>query len=421
MTGLILFGGFAIMLIIGVPIALALGAATAITLYFIDMPMAVVGQRIFTALDSSSIMAIPFFVLAGNLMTQGGISRRIVDLANAMVGGVRGGLFYVMIISCAFFAALSGSAPATVIAIGAMLYPEMVKRGYPKERSAGLLAVAGGLGPIIPPSIIMVVYGTITSSSIGDLFKGGIVAGVMIAVVLAIVCGILSKREDWPTSDVRLSLTELLKAIWKAGLAVLLPVVVLGGIYSGLMTPTESAAVAVIYSFVVGVFIYRELPLSKLMDVIIESGKGSAMVMFIIATSTSFSWLFTYAGISTQLIEFITEMELSATMYCFIVAIILLIFGTFLEGIATCVLLVPLLWPVAQSLGVNVIHFGMIVSISNVIGTMTPPVAVNLFAASSVSHLKMGDIAKGEIPFFIGYCLVFFLMVFVPWFSTALI
>ena len=421
MTGLILFGGFAIMLIIGVPIALALGAATAITLYFIDMPTAVVGQRIFTALDSSSIMAIPFFVLAGNLMTQGGISRRIVDLANAMVGGVRGGLFYVMIISCAFFAALSGSAPATVIAIGAMLYPEMVKRGYPKERSAGLLAVAGGLGPIIPPSIIMVVYGTITSSSIGDLFKGGIVAGVMIAVVLAIVCGILSKRENWPTSDVRLSLTELLKAIWKAGLAVMLPVVVLGGIYSGLMTPTESAAVAVIYSFVVGVFIYRELPLSKLMDVIIESGKGSAMVMFIIATSTSFSWLFTYAGISTQLIEFITEMELSATMYCFIVAIILLIFGTFLEGIATCVLLVPLLWPVAQSLGVNVIHFGMIVSISNVIGTMTPPVAVNLFAASSVSHLKMGDIAKGEIPFFIGYCLVFFLMVFVPWFSTALI
>ena len=421
MTGLILFGGFAIMLIIGVPIALALGAATAITLYFIDMPTAVVGQRIFTALDSSSIMAIPFFVLAGNLMTQGGISRRIVDLANAMVGGVRGGLFYVMIISCAFFAALSGSAPATVIAIGAMLYPEMVKRGYPKERSGGLLAVAGGLGPIIPPSIIMVVYGTITSSSIGDLFKGGIVAGVMIAVVLAIVCGILSKRENWPTSDVRLSLTELLKAIWKAGLAVMLPVVVLGGIYSGLMTPTESAAVAVIYSFVVGVFVYRELPVSKLMQVIIDSGKGSAMVMFIIATSTSFSWLFTYAGISTQLIEFITEMELSATMYCFIVAIILLIFGTFLEGIATCVLLVPLLWPVAQSLGVNVIHFGMVVSISNVIGTMTPPVAVNLFAASSVTHLKMGEIAKGEIPFFIGYCLVFFLIVFVPWFSTALI
>ena len=161
MTGLILFGSFIIMLIISVPIALALGVATAITLFYIDMPVVVVAQRIFTAIDSSSIMAIPFFVLAGNLMTEGGISRRIVELANSIVGGVRGGLFYVMVISCAFFAALSGSAPATVIAIGAMLYPEMVKRGYPEKRSAGLLAVAGGLGPIIPPSIIMVVYGTL--------------------------------------------------------------------------------------------------------------------------------------------------------------------------------------------------------------------------------------------------------------------
>ena len=421
LTALILFGGFAVMLIIGVPIALALGAATAITLFYIDMPVAVVGQRIFTALDSSSIMAIPFFVLAGNLMTQGGISRRIVDLANALVGGVRGGLFYVMIISCAFFAALSGSAPATVIAIGAMLYPEMIKRGYPEQRSAGLLAVAGGLGPIIPPSIIMVVYGTITSSSIGDLFKGGLVAGLMIAVVLAVVCVILSNKEQWPKSETRLSVSEFMKALYKAFLAVMLPVVVLGGIYSGIMTPTESAAVAVIYSFVVGVFVYRELPFSKLWDVIIESGKGSAMVLFIIATSTAFSWLFTYAGISQQLIDFITGMNLSATLYCLIVALILLLFGTFLEGIATCVLLVPLLWPVAQSLGVNVIHFGLIVSISNVIGTMTPPVAVNLFAASSVTHLKMGEIAKGEIPFFIGYTAVFFLIVFVPWFSTALL
>ena len=421
MTGLILFGSFIIMLIISVPIALALGVATAITLFYIDMPVVVVAQRIFTAIDSSSIMAIPFFVLAGNLMTEGGISRRIVELANSIVGGVRGGLFYVMVISCAFFAALSGSAPATVIAIGAMLYPEMVKRGYPEKRSAGLLAVAGGLGPIIPPSIIMVVYGTITSSSIGDLFKGGIVAGIMIMVVLFVICAFLSKKENWPKSDKRLSLGEFTKALWSAGLAVMLPVIVLGGIYSGILTPTESAAVAVIYSFIVGVLIYRELPWSNLMNVIIASGKGSAMVLFIIATSTAFSWLFTYAGISQQLIEFITSMHLSAWAYCLIVAIILLIFGTFLEGIATCVLLVPLLWPVAESLGINVIHFGLIVSISNVIGTMTPPVAVNLFAASSVTHMKMGDIAKGEIPFFIGFNFVFFLIVLVPWFSTALI
>lgn len=421
MTGILLFGAFIVMLIIGVPIALALGVSTMVTLFYIDMPITVVGQRIFTALDSTSIMAIPFFVLAGNLMTQGGISRRIVDFAQSLVGGVKGGLFYVMIIACAFFAALSGSAPATVIAIGAMLYPDMIKRGYPEERSAGLLAVAGGLGPIIPPSIIMVVYGTITSSSIGDLFKGGIVAGTLIAIVLAVVCGILSHKENWPRSEEKLTLVGIIKGLRKALLAIFLPIIVLGGIYSGLMTATESAAAAAVYAFVVGFFVYRELSPQKLYQVIVDSGKGSAMVLFIIATSTAFSWLFTYAGISTSLIELITSLELSATAYCLLVAVILLIFGTFLEGIATCVLLVPLLWPVAQALGVNVIHFGMIVSISNVIGTMTPPVAVNLFAASSVTHLKMGQIAKGEIPFFIGYCMVFLLMVLVPWLSTALI
>lgn len=421
MTGILLFGAFILMLVIGVPIALALGMSTLVTLLYIDMPITVVGQRIFTALDSSSIMAIPFFVLAGNLMTQGGISRRIVDFAQSLVGGVRGGLFYVMILACAFFAALSGSAPATVIAIGAMLYPDMVKRNYPQQRAAGLLVVAGGLGPIIPPSIIMVVYGTITSSSIGDLFKGGLVAGLMISVVLVIVCIYLSRKEQWPRSEEKLSLAGIFLGLKKALLAILLPVIVLGGIYSGLMTATESAAAAVVYSFIVGFFIYKELSVQKLYQVIVDSGKGSAMVLFIIATSTAFSWLFTFAGISNQLITLITEMHLSATTFCLLVALILLVFGTFLEGIATCVLLVPLLWPIAQALGINVIHFGLIVSISNVIGTMTPPVAVNLFAASSVTHLKMGDIAKGEIPFFIGYLFVFFLIVLVPWFSTVLI
>lgn len=421
MTGIILFGGFALMLIMGVPIALGLGVSTMVTLLYIDMPVVVVAQRIFTALDSSSTMAIPFFVLAGNLMTQGGISRRIVNFAQSLVGGVRGGLFYVMIIACGFFAALSGSAPATVIAIGAMLYPDMIKRGYPQKRAAGLLAVAGGLGPIIPPSIIMVVYGTITSSSIGDLFKGGLVAGLMIALVLAVVCIFLSHKEQWPRSEEKLTIAGIFTGLKSAFLAILLPVIVLGGIYSGLMTATESAAAAVVYSFVVGFFIYRELSPEKLYQVIVDSGKGSAMVLFIIATSTAFSWLFTYAGISSDLIDLITSMKLSATTYCLLVAFILLVFGTFLEGIATCVLLVPLLWPVAQALGINVIHFGLIVSISNVIGTMTPPVAVNLFAASSVTHLKMGDIAKGELPFFVGYVFVFFLIVLVPWFSTALI
>lgn len=420
-TAIVLFGTLALLLIIGVPISISLGAATMLSMLTYDVPLAVVGQRMFTALDSVSIMAIPFFVLAGNLMTQGGISRRLVDFANRIIGNVRGGMCYAMVLACAFFAALSGSAPATVLAIGSMLYPEMVKLGYPKARCAGLLTVSGGLGPIIPPSIIMVVYCTITNSSVGDMFKAGLIAGAMIGVVLIGICIYLSHKEQWPKNEEKITFKELWKSFIGAIPAIFLPVIILGGIYSGMLTPTESAATAVVYSFIVGVFVYKEIHLKDLKNIILESGKGSAMMLFIIATSTAFSWLFTFSGISTQLVDAIVGMNLSASMLCLIVAVILLIFGTFLEGIATCVLLVPVLWPIASSLGINAIHFGMIVSISNVIGTMTPPVSVNIFSAASVSKLKMGEIAKGEVPFFIGYLAVFFAIVFIPALSTFFI
>ena len=259
MTAIILFGTMIVLLIIGVPISVSLGAATMASLLCFDVPMAVVPQRMFTALDSVSIMAIPLFVLAGNLMTEGGISRRLVDFCNSIIGNIRGGMGYAMVLACAFFAALSGSAPATVLAIGGMLYPDMVRLGYPKERCAGLLTVSGGLGPIIPPSIIMVVYCTITNSSVGDMFKGGIVAGLMISIVLVVICIYYSNKEKWPKNTERTSVSQLAKHFIHALPALFLPFVILGGIYSGLMTPTESAAVAVIYSFIVSVFVYREL------------------------------------------------------------------------------------------------------------------------------------------------------------------
>ncbi len=421
MIGFVLFGSLALLLVIGVPIAMSLGVASMLCLFILDVPLAVVPQRIFTALDAYSIMAIPFFVLAGNLMTSGGISRRLVAFINTIVGRVRGGMTYVMVLACAFFAALSGSAPATVIAIGSTVYPEMAKLGYPKARSAGLLAVAGGLGPIIPPSIIMVVYGTVTNCSISNLFTGGIVAGCLIVVVLVGLCTIYSKKEQWPLSAEKITFADFVKAFFRAIPALTLPVIILGGIYSGILTPTESAAVAVVYAFLVGVFLYQEIPLNGVVRIILDSAKSSSMILFIIATSTSFSWLFAYSGISRALIKAIVSLNLSATLFNFLFSIILLIFGTFLEGIAICVLLVPVLWPVAESLGVNIVHFGMIVSIAIMIGCMTPPVAVNIFAASSVTKLKMGEIAKGELPFLIGFTSVMFLFVFFPWFSTFFI
>ncbi|MBR5474405.1 MAG: TRAP transporter large permease [Lachnospiraceae bacterium] len=424
MSVALLFGSFAVLLILGVPIAMSLGVATMFTMVFdpsITSSLMMVAQRIYGGLESTSIMAIAFFVLAGNLMTEGGISRRIVGFANALVGGFRGGMAVVLVVACAFFAALSGSAPATVIAIGVIMYNDMVKLGYPPKRIAGLLVVSGGLGPIIPPSIIMVVYATIAECSVSQMFTSGMVIGILIAVVLIAVVMIYAKKENWPVTKQKLTTKELVKAFVDAIPALMLPIIILGGIYSGLMTATESSAVAVIWSAIAGIFIYKEIKLKSLWRIFLDSAKGSAMVLFIIATSTAFSWLFAYAGIRNMLIEMILGLNLSKMLFCVIVAIILLIFGTFLEGIATAVLLVPVLWPIAQALGVNVIHFGMIVSISNVIGTMTPPVAVNIFSAASVSKLKMGEIASGQWPFFIGYLAVFVLVVLFEPLSTFLL
>lgn len=424
MAGIVMFGAFAILLILGVPIALSLGMATLLAILAdpaVTVSTTTVAQRIFGGLDSTSIMAIAFFVLAGNLMTKGGISRRICEFARSIIGGIRGGMALALILACAFFAALSGSAPATVVAIGVMLYPDMVKMGYPKARTAGLLVVSGGLGPIIPPSIIMVIYCTITGASVGDMFSSGLAIGVMIIAALAAVVIFYAHKEKWPKDDVHFELKEFIVSFLKAIPALLLPVIILGGIYSGLLTPTESSAIAVVWALIAGIFIYREIKPRDLYQIFIDSAKGSAMVLFIIATSTAFAWLFAYSGISAQLVNLVVGMNLTPTLFCLVTAIILLIFGTFLEGTAICVLLVPVLWPIAQALGIDVIHFGMIVCVSNVVGTMTPPVAVNIFSAASVTKLKMGEISKGEIPFLIGYITVFFLVVFFPQLSTFML
>lgn len=424
MTGILLFGSFALLLVLGVPIALSLGAATMFTIVTspdMSVSISTVAQRIYGGLESTSIMAIAFFVLAGNLMTKGGISRRIVDFANSIVGGVRGGMALAMVLACAFFAALSGSAPATVVAIGAMLYDDMIRIGYPKDRTAGLLVVSGGLGPIIPPSIIMVIYATLTGASVGDMFSAGMVIGLVIMVVLMVVGGYFAYKEKWPKSTEKYTLREFLVSAVKAIPALMLPLIILGGIYSGLLTPTESSAVAVVWALFAGMFIYRELSLSDLVPIILNSAKSSAMVLFIIGTSTAFSWLFTFSGLSRAMVSSVMAMNLSPILYCVAVACILLMFGTFMEGIAIAVLLVPVLWPIAQSMGINVIHFGMIVCVANVIGTMTPPVAVNIFAATTVSKLRMGDIAKAQTPFFIGYLAVFIAAVLIPGFSTFIL
>ena len=426
-AGILLFVVFAIAVVIGIPISMALGVGTLASVFFgnLGVSAAVVAQRIFGGLQSTSIMAIAFFVLAGNLMASGGISRRIVNFANCLIGNIRGGMGLALVLACAFFEALSGSAPATVVAIGAMLYADMVKDGYPEAKIAGLLVVAGGLGPIIPPSIIMILYCTLTGASVTSMFTQGVMIGIVIMFVLIVEVFFMAHKEKWPKTTVQRNIKEVFKIFVNAIPALLTPVIILGGIYSGLLTATESAACACVWALIASTVIYKEISLMDIIKILMKSAKSSAMILFIIGTSTAFSWVFTYCGASKALVDIVVGLQLNQTLFCLIVAIILLIFGTFMEGSAICVLLVPVLWPIASSMGINVIHFGMIMCISNVIGTMTPPVAINIFSAIQVSRsvreLSIGEISKAQTPFFIGYLLVFLLCVFSEGFCTFLI
>lgn len=411
-TALMLFGVLALMLILGVPIAVSLGLSALFTMVFgYNVSLAVLPQKIFSGINSTPLLSIPFFILAGNIMTEGGISRRIVDFCNRIIGGIRGGMSAALILACAFFAALSGSGPATVISVGMVMYGKMVELGYPKRRVAGLLAVSGGLGPIIPPSIIMVVYCTITGATIGNMFKAGLVCGILLVAALMISVLFFAYREQWPKSNEKLNFAQLAKAFFNAIPALLLPIIILGGIYSGLMTAVEVSAVSVVYALLVSFFIYRELKVEQVWDIVTNSAKGSAMILFIIATSAVFTWIFTFSGVSKVVVSTIMSLEVSPRLFMFILGIVVLIFGTFLEGTSICILLTPVLWLVAKAMGVHIIHFGMTMCIGIVIGTMTPPVAINLFAACSVSKLPISDVVKGELPFFVA---IYFLLVLYP-------
>ncbi len=411
---LLLFGLFVVLLVMKVPVSFCLGIASTICLIVLDYPLTVVGQRIFNALNSFSIMAIPLFILAGNLMSEGGISKRLVEFCESLVGSVRGGLAIVVILSCAFFAALSGSGPATVVAIGSMLYPEMVKRGYPRHQVAGLVSVAGGLGPIIPPSIIMVVYCTMTQTNIATLFTSGFLVGGMLVLSMCVISAIMAKKYQWPVSEEKFSVKKLALSFKSSVLALIMPVIVLGGIYSGIFTATEAGAVAVFYSLAVALFIYKSLTIKDVLRIFKESAVACSVILFIMGTSTVFSWLFTVSGIAGWIVETVTAAGLGYYPILLLITVILLFFGFFLEGIATVTMLIPLFLPVATAVGINTLHLGMIVTMTNVMGCMTPPVANNIFACSTFTGLPMGEISKGELPYLGCFFFVLMIVVFVP-------
>lgn len=418
--GLILFGSFALLLLLKVPVSFSLGISSLICIIIMDVPLVVVGQRIFTALDSFPIMAIPFFILSGNLMIEGGLSKKIVSFALSILARVRGGLAMAAILACAIFGALSGSGPATVISIGGMIYPEMVKRGYDKQEMAGLIATSGSLGPTIPPSIVMVFFGTVTSVSITKMFAGGLSLGILLALMLLGVTYYRAVKYHWPKASEQEALPKFWANLKDSFWALMMPVIVLGGIYGGFFTPTEAAAVSVFYALIVGLFIYKELDCKKILRIVKESAAAATIVLFIIAASSAFAWLFTYANIAAQVNEFVTSFNVGPTLYLTIVVIVMLIFGTFMDATATIVLLMPMMYPLSQALGVDPIHFGVTVCFALTLGGLTPPVAVNLFAMASISKLSMGQVARGEVPYALTALACLIVAILVPVVTTFL-
>lgn len=395
----VLFGVLTITLLLKVPVAISLLLSSTAAILFIGMPLELMPQRVFTALDSFPFMAIPFFILAGNLMGSGGISKRLVDLANSLVGDKAGGLAIVSVIACMFFAAISGSGAATTAAIGGIMIPYMVKSGYSDGFSAAVNASAGSIGVIIPPSIPFVTYGVLTETPISEMFTAGIGAGVVIGICIIVSVIWVSKKRGYQETK-KYSSKEKLQAFKDAILAILMPVIMLGGIYSGQFTATESSVIAVVYGFVVGFFIYKELSLKDLKDILISSAISTASLLLLIASASVFGLILVNNRIPDLIASAILEISSNRIVLLLLINVMLLILGTFMDTTAALIIVAPIFFPVSQSIGMDPVHFGVMLCSNLAIGQITPPFGVNLFVASGTAKIKLEKIVSELWPSF---------------------
>ena len=409
-----LFLIFFILLMLSVPIGYAIGIATLITLIsFSNIPITMIAQNAVAGVDSFPLLAIPFFMLAGNLMSSGGIAKRLVDFFESIIGHITGGLGMVTVVVCMFFAAISGSAVATVSAVGAFMIPEMVKHGYSKSFSAALTAAAGTIGVIIPPSVPFVIYGVVSGSSITELFTAGFLPGILMGVALIIICYIVSKKNGYKGTDKKISLKDILISFKKAFWAILSPVIILGGIYSGKFTPTEAAVISVVYSFIVGVFIYKELDFkgayTAFKDAIVVNGATT----FMVGLSTAFAALLTMEQIPAKIASFILSISNNSFIVLLLINIFLLLVGMFIDNIPATIILTPILLPIAISFGMSPITFGIMLTMNLAIGFCTPPYGIDLFVASAISKVGMDEISKQILKMIVGLIIVLLLVTYI--------
>ena len=398
--------------LVGMPVSIALGLTVlTVLLVLTDLPLDAVALKLFTGIESFELMCVPFFILAGNFLTHGGVARRMIRFATAMTGHWPGGLGLAAVVACAIFAAVSGSSPATVVAIGSIMIPAMVARGYPKSFGAGVVASSGALGILIPPSIVMVLYAVATSgmavkgpggervyaASVDDLFMAGVVPGIMLATILALTAVWLAWRRGYPRSE-RESWSERFSALADCFWGLALIVIVMGGIYGGVFTPTEAAAVSAVYAFIVAVYIYRDLKLSDVPRVLLASASMSAMLLYIITNAVLFSFLLTHEQIPQAIADWLVAQGFGKISFLAVVNVVLLVAGCFMEPASVTLILAPILFPVAAQLGVDPVHFGIIMVVNMEIGMLTPPVGLNLYVASGISRLGLTTMSRAVMP-----------------------
>ncbi|MBI1779056.1 MAG: TRAP transporter large permease subunit [Proteobacteria bacterium] len=398
------------LMLTGMPISIALGMTVLVFLFTLtDVPLASVALKLFTGIERFEIMAVPFFILAGNFLTHGGVARRMIDFATSMVGHHHGGLGLGAVLACALFAAVSGSSPATVVAIGSVMLPAMVAQGFPKRFGAGVVTTAGALGILIPPSIAMVLYAVSTNTSIGKLFIAGIVPGIVLATMLGVTTWYRAWRAGYPRSA-KATFSRRFRTFRDSAWGLLLIVIVIGGIYSGVFTPTEAAAMSAVYAFVIAVYVYKDLKLSEVPRVLLASANMSAMLLYIITNAVLFSFLMTYENIPQIMAQWMIDQGLGWVSFLLVVNVLLLLAGNVMEPSSIILIMAPILFPVAMKLGIDPIHFGIIITVNMEIGLCHPPVGLNLYVASGIARMGITELTIAVLPW-LATMLVFLVLV----------
>jgi len=411
---------FLVLILLKVPIAFSLAIACLLAL-IVDpvVTLNIIPQRIFNGLDSFPLLAIPFFIFAGSIMGKGGVSQKIINMANVMVGHIRGGLAMVTVLATMIFSSMSGSTTAATAAIGKIVIPSMNEKGYSKKFSAGLVASAGALGAVIPPSITLIIFGVVASESIGQLLVAGILPGVILGLLLMFACYIIAIILKYPSAKKK-SFKDFRKSFMDAFLALMMPIIMMGGILLGIFTATEAAVVAIVYGLIIGLFVYRKLKIKDILDAAYESILISSMVVLLIGVANLFGWLVTSQQVPQLAGAAITSLTQNPYLILLLILVLLLIVGLFMEATAAIIILVPVLLPITNTIGIDPVHFGVIMIVALAIGVVTPPMGVNLFVASSITNQNVTEVIKGVWPFVVVMTIGLIIIAFIPMFSLWL-